>query len=118
MSPSPSRLIESLEAPVIPVIVLHDADDAVPLARALLAGGIDALEVTLRTPAGLESLRRIVSELPQAKVGAGTVTTPAQMREVKSAGAKFAFSPGWSPELSEAAAAEGIEFIPGVMTPS
>lgn len=116
--PAASRLIDVLRTPVIPVIVLHDAADAVPLARALLAGGIDALEVTLRTPAGLESMRRIAAELPQAKVGAGTVTSTAQMREVKAAGARFAFSPGWSPELSDAAEALGIEFIPGVMTPS
>lgn len=107
-----------LACPVIPVIVVADADDAVPLARALLAGGVNALEVTLRTPAGLESIRRIAAEVPGALVGAGTVTRPAEMRAVREAGARFALSPGWAPELSEAARDEGIAFVPGVMTPS
>lgn len=112
------RLIDFLDSPVIPVIVLKDAADAVPLARALLAGGVRALEVTLRTPAGLEAIRRIAAEVPDALVGAGTVTRPDEMRAVKAAGARFAFSPGWAAELSQAADAEGIEFLPGVMTPS
>lgn len=112
------RLIDVLDSPVIPVIVLKDAADAVPLARALLAGGARALEVTLRTPAALEAIRRIAAEVPDALVGAGTVTRPDEMRAVKAAGARFAFSPGWAAELSQAADAEGIEFIPGVMTPS
>ena len=114
----PVRLIDVLSSPVIPVIVLHDAADAVPLARALLAGGIQALEVTLRTPAGLESIRRIRAEVPDALVGAGTVTRPADLRAVRAAGARFAFSPGWAADLSEAAEQEGIDFVPGVMTPS
>lgn len=112
------RLIDFLDSPVIPVIVLKDAADAVPLARALLAGGVRALEVTLRTPAGLEAIRRIAAEVPDALVGAGTVTRPDEMRAVKAAGARFAFSPGWAAELSQAADAEGIELLPGVMTPS
>jgi len=112
------RLIDVLDSPVIPVIVLKDAADAVPLARALLAGGVRALEVTLRTPAGLEAIRRIAAEVPDALVGAGTVTRPDELRAVKLAGARFAFSPGWAAELSQAADAEGVEFIPGVMTPS
>jgi 2-dehydro-3-deoxyphosphogluconate aldolase/(4S)-4-hydroxy-2-oxoglutarate aldolase len=111
-------LPDRLSAPVIPVIVVADAADAVPLARALLAGGVQALEVTLRTPAGLEAIRRIAAEVPEALVGAGTVTRPAEMRAVRQAGAAFAFSPGWAPELSDAARDEGIEFVPGVMTPS
>ena len=112
------RLIDVLVSPLIPVIVLSDAADAVPLARALLAGGVQALELTLRTPAGLESLRRIASEVPEALIGAGTVTRPEEMRAVRAAGARFAFSPGWSQALSEAAEEAGIDFIPGIMTPS
>lgn len=111
-------LAERLGAPIVPVIVLADATDAVPLARALLAGGVRALEVTLRTPAGLEAIRRIASELPEALVGAGTVTRPQEMKAVRQAGAAFAFSPGWSTALSDAARDEGVEFMPGVMTPS
>lgn len=111
-------LADRLSSPVIPVIVVADAADAVPLARALLAGGVQALEVTLRTPAGLEAIRRIAAEVPEALVGAGTVTRAAEMRAVRQAGAAFAFSPGWAPELSDAARDECIEFVPGVMTPS
>ena len=118
MSRSPIRLIDVLTSPVIPVIVLDDATDAVPLARALHSGGVQALEVTLRTPAGLESLRRIAAEVPEALVGAGTITRPDEMHAVFAAGAKFAFSPGWSVALSEAAEEAGIDYIPGVMTPS
>ncbi|MFP5406022.1 MAG: bifunctional 4-hydroxy-2-oxoglutarate aldolase/2-dehydro-3-deoxy-phosphogluconate aldolase [Gammaproteobacteria bacterium] len=118
MNRSPVRLIDVLTSRVIPVIVLDDADDAVPLARALLGGGVQALEVTLRTPAGLESLRRIAAEVPGALVGAGTVTRTEEMQAVLAAGARFAFSPGWSAALSEAAEEAGIDYIPGVMTPS
>jgi 2-dehydro-3-deoxyphosphogluconate aldolase/(4S)-4-hydroxy-2-oxoglutarate aldolase len=113
-----SGLAGRLAAPVIPVIVLHDAADAVPLARALVAGGLPVLEVTLRTPAGIEAIRRIAAEVPAAQVGAGTVTRPAEMREVRLAGARFAFSPGWAPGLSAAARDQGLGFVPGVMTPS
>lgn len=112
------RLIDVLGSPVIPVIVLQDVADAVPLARALLAGGIQALEITLRTPAGLESIRRIAAEVPEALVGAGTVTRPEDLRAVRAAGARFAFSPGWAADLSDAAEQEGLDFVPGVMTPS
>ncbi|HRO61428.1 MAG TPA: bifunctional 4-hydroxy-2-oxoglutarate aldolase/2-dehydro-3-deoxy-phosphogluconate aldolase [Burkholderiaceae bacterium] len=104
--------------PLIPVIVLHDADDAVPLARALLAGGVSALEITLRSDAGLESIRRVAAEVPEALVGAGTVTRPDELQAIKAAGARFAFSPGWSVELSDAARQQDIVFLPGVMTPS
>ncbi len=112
------RLIDVLTSPVIPVIVLDDAADAVPLARALLAGGVQALEVTLRTRAGFDSLRRIAAEVPEALVGVGTVTRPGEMRAVLAGGAQFAFSPGWSHALSVAAEEAGIDYIPGVMTPS
>ena len=118
MSPAPHCLAECLRAPVIPVIVLDDASQAVPLARALVDGGVNALEVTLRTPAGFESIRRIAAEVPDALVGAGTITRASEFAQVAAAGARFAFSPGWSERLSAAAADTGIEFIPGVMTPS
>lgn len=118
MTSSRFCLMDALRSPVIPVIALTDAADAVPLARALLAGGIHALEITLRTPAGLESLRRIASEVSEVLIGAGTVKRSEEMRAVRAAGARFAFSPGWSQALSDAAEKAGIDFIPGVMTPS
>ena len=80
--------------PVVPVIVLDDAETAVPLARALLEGGVRVLEITLRTPAGLELIRRVLAEVPDAIVGAGTVLTPDQLGEVERLGAAFAVSPG------------------------
>jgi 2-dehydro-3-deoxyphosphogluconate aldolase/(4S)-4-hydroxy-2-oxoglutarate aldolase len=104
-------------APVIPVIVLDDARHAVPLARACLAGGVELLEVTLRTPAGLEAIRRIAAEVPQAVVGAGTVTTPAEVARVAAAGARFAVSPGFDAALAAAARDHGLPLMPGVMTP-
>jgi 2-dehydro-3-deoxyphosphogluconate aldolase/(4S)-4-hydroxy-2-oxoglutarate aldolase len=105
-------------APVVPVIVLDDARHAVPLARACLAGGIAALEVTLRTPAGLEAIRRIAAEVPDAWVGAGTVTTVADVARVAAAGARFAVSPGFDRAVAAAARDHGLPLMPGVMTPS
>lgn len=104
--------------PVIPVIVIDHADDAVPLARACLEGGLDMLEVTLRTPAGLEAIRRIAAEVPQARVGAGTVTRPQEFALVRAAGARFAFSPGYADDMVAAARDAGIEWLPGVATAS
>jgi 2-dehydro-3-deoxyphosphogluconate aldolase / (4S)-4-hydroxy-2-oxoglutarate aldolase len=105
-------------APVVPVIVLDDARHAVPLARACVAGGIEVLEVTLRTPAGLESIRRIAAEVPDAWVGAGTVTTVADVARVAAAGARFAVSPGFDRAVAAAARDHGLPLMPGVMTPS
>ena len=85
--------------PIMPVIVIHNLDHAVPLAKALMAGGIHCLEVTLRTSAGLAAIEKIAKECPAAIVGAGTVTTAEQMQQVKDAGAKFAISPGISHEI-------------------
>lgn len=115
---SPVSIADRLACRVIAVIVVEDAARAVPLARALLAGGVQALEVTLRTAAGLEAIRRIAVEVPEALVGAGTVTHANEMRLVREAGAGFAFSPGWASELSSAARDEELEFVPGVMTPT
>ncbi|MFF2858972.1 bifunctional 4-hydroxy-2-oxoglutarate aldolase/2-dehydro-3-deoxy-phosphogluconate aldolase [Streptomyces rubiginosohelvolus] len=105
-------------APVVPVVVLHDAADAVPLARALVAGGLPAIEVTLRTPAALESIRAMAAEVPGAVVGAGTVISPEHVRETAAAGARFLVSPGWTDALLEAMKASGLPFLPGVSTTS
>ncbi len=105
-------------APVVPVVVLHDAADAVPLARALVAGGLPAIEVTLRTPAALDSIRAMAAEVPGAVVGAGTVISPEHVRDTVAAGARFLVSPGWTDALLEAMKASGVPFLPGVSTTS
>jgi 2-dehydro-3-deoxyphosphogluconate aldolase/(4S)-4-hydroxy-2-oxoglutarate aldolase len=104
--------------PVIPVIVLEETGQAVPLARALVAGGVRVLEVTLRTQAGLPSIRAIAREVPDAIVGVGTVTQPEEFAAAQEAGARFAVSPGLTPALIGAAKHYGIALLPGVMTPS
>lgn len=105
-------------APVVPVLVIEDDADAVPLARALVAGGLPALEVTLRTPAALESIRRIAAEVPEALVGVGTVMKPADFGAAREAGARFAVSPGATDTLLKAAADSGLPYLPGVATSS
>ncbi|MER5209144.1 bifunctional 4-hydroxy-2-oxoglutarate aldolase/2-dehydro-3-deoxy-phosphogluconate aldolase [Streptomyces sp. NPDC002838] len=105
-------------APVLPVVVVEDVADAVPLARALVAGGLPAIEVTLRTPAAVDAIRAIAAEVPDAVVGAGTVVTPAQVSEVVAAGARFLVSPGWTDVLLKAMRASGVPFLPGVSTTS
>lgn len=105
-------------APVVPVVVLHEVADAVPLARALVAGGLPAIEVTLRTPAALESIRAMAAEVPGAVVGAGTVISPEHVRDTVDAGARFLVSPGWTDALLEAMKASGVPFLPGVSTTS
>ncbi len=103
---------------VIPVITLDRLEDAVPLARALVAGGVRLLEVTLRTPAGLAGAEAIIREVPEAVVGIGTVLTPADLGRAAGIGARFALSPGATPALLDAAATAGIPFMPGVATAS
>jgi 2-dehydro-3-deoxyphosphogluconate aldolase/(4S)-4-hydroxy-2-oxoglutarate aldolase len=103
---------------VVPVITIADADTAVPLAEALVAGGLQVLEITLRTEAGLESIRRIAVEVPGAVLGAGTVTTPQQLRDARDAGAQFIVSPGCTDALAQAAADAGGVFLPGAVTAS
>ncbi|KUL40532.1 bifunctional 4-hydroxy-2-oxoglutarate aldolase/2-dehydro-3-deoxy-phosphogluconate aldolase [Streptomyces regalis] len=105
-------------APVVPVVVVDDPSDAVPLARALVAGGLPAIEVTLRTPAGLDAIREIADAVPDAMVGAGTVITPEQVRESVAAGARFLVSPGWTDVLLDAMRASGVPYLPGVSTTS
>ncbi|MET9419663.1 bifunctional 4-hydroxy-2-oxoglutarate aldolase/2-dehydro-3-deoxy-phosphogluconate aldolase [Streptomyces sp. NPDC006540] len=105
-------------APVIPVVVVDDAATAVPLARALVAGGLPAIEVTLRTPAALDAIRAIAAEVPDAVVGAGTVISPAGVSSAVAAGARFLVSPGWTDTLLDAMKASGVPFLPGVSTTS
>lgn len=110
--------IPAFKSCIVPVVVLQDAAHAVPLARALLAGGIDVIEITLRTEAGLPAIARIAREVPEMYVGAGTVTRTEEVHAVQAAGARFALSPGFSPAVCHAALAANMPFIPGVMTPS
>lgn len=105
-------------APVIPVVVIDDAETAVPLARALVAGGLPVIEVTLRTPAAREALARIVDEVPGATVGAGTVRTTDDIAASVAAGAKFLVSPGTTLSLIEAMDASGVPYLPGAATVS
>ncbi|MFD5031446.1 bifunctional 4-hydroxy-2-oxoglutarate aldolase/2-dehydro-3-deoxy-phosphogluconate aldolase [Streptomyces sp. NPDC058405] len=105
-------------APVIPVVVLDDAADAVPLARALVAGGLPAIEVTLRTPAALDAIRAIAAEVPDAMIGAGTVLTADAVIDSVKAGARFLVSPGWTDALLRAMQVSGVPFLPGVSTAS
>ncbi|MEM7490650.1 MAG: bifunctional 4-hydroxy-2-oxoglutarate aldolase/2-dehydro-3-deoxy-phosphogluconate aldolase [Pseudomonadota bacterium] len=102
-------------APVIPVLVLDDVAQACPLAEALVAGGLPALEVTLRTPAALDCIRAM-AEVPGGAVGAGTLLTPEDVRAAKAAGATFGVSPGATDRLIEACAAEGLPLLPGAAT--
>lgn len=106
-------------SPVIPVVTIADPVTAVPLARALLDGGLPVIEITLRTPAALEALSRIARELPEALPGAGTICDPEQYRQAREAGAHFAVSPGATPELLSAGRDEGgPPLLPGVATAS
>ncbi len=104
-------------APVIPVLIVEDAGSAAGLARALVAGGLPALEVTLRTPAALDAIRAM-AEVPGGVVGAGTLLTAADVRAAKAAGAKFGVSPGATPAILDACEAEGLPLLPGAATPS
>ncbi len=104
-------------APVIPVIVIDRAEDAVPMAEALVAGGLKVLEVTMRTPAALEAIRAMKA-VSGAVVGAGTVLNPRMLKDALDAGSEFIVSPGLTDSLGEAAVASGIPFLPGVANAS
>jgi len=106
------------DAPVIPVIVLNDVAHAVPMARALVAGGIRMLEVTLRTSQALACIEAIAKQVPEAIVGAGTVRNAADAKAAANAGAKFAVSPGYTPVVGQACRDEGLSLLPGVATGS
>ncbi len=103
---------------VIPVLTIVDIAHAVPLARALVEGGLDILEITLRTPAALDAIRRMVADVPGAIVGAGTVLTPAHAESAMAAGARFLVSPGATGRLLDAAAKWPVPLLPGVATAS
>ena len=105
-------------ARVVPVIVLSDEAQAVPLAHALLEGGIDVMEITLRSGVALRAIEAVARAVPKMHLGAGTVTRAAEVAQVVSAGAKFALSPGCSEALVDAVKAAKLPFSPGVMTPS
>jgi 2-dehydro-3-deoxyphosphogluconate aldolase / (4S)-4-hydroxy-2-oxoglutarate aldolase len=120
-SPSdPRPAVPSLleRVPVVPVVVVDDVAHAVPLARALVAGGLPVVELTLRTPVALEAIRAIAHEVPEILLGAGTVVTPGQAKEALDAGAQFLVSPGSTPSLLGAMADTGLPFLPGTATVS
>lgn len=104
--------------PVIPVIVLQRVDDAVPVAQALVDGGVRVLEVTMRTPVALRCIEEIARAVPQAVVGAGTVRTPADARAALAAGSRFAVSPGYTETLGQACRGIGLPLLPGVASAS
>jgi len=107
-----------LVSPVIPVIAIDDIAHAVPLAHALVNGGIRVLEVTLRTEHGLPAIRAIAQQVPQAIVGVGTLTQPDEFAAARDAGAVFGVSPGLTTNLIDAAKSSGLPLLPGVMSPS
>ena len=104
--------------PVVPVLAIDSVENALPLARALVAGGLPVLEITLRTPAALEIIRAIGGEIEGAMVGAGTVLTPQRYRDAVRAGARFVVSPGATPALLDVAEASSVPFLPGAGTSS
>ncbi len=113
------KLADLLRAgPIVPVITLERVEDAVPLARALVQGGLRLLEITLRTSAAADSAAAIIREVPEAIVGLGTVLTPKDLERAQALGARYALSPGATPDLLEAASQSEIPFIPGIATAS
>lgn len=117
---APLASIEAIAAmaPVVPVLTIERIADAVPLGQALVQGGLPVLEITLRTAEALEAARQIAANVPDAIVGVGTVLDPMQMRQARDAGARFAVSPGCTPELVAAAASIGMPYLPGIQTVS
>jgi 2-dehydro-3-deoxyphosphogluconate aldolase/(4S)-4-hydroxy-2-oxoglutarate aldolase len=114
-----SKLLDiMLTSPVIPVIAIDEISHAVPLAQALVAGGIRVLEVTLRTAQGLPAIRAIAEQVPDAIVGVGTLTHPDEFTAARDAGAVFGVTPGLTPSLIVAAKSSGLPLLPGTMTPS
>ncbi len=110
--------LPAFKSRVVPVVALSHADQAVPLARALLAGGVDVIEITLRHPCALDAIARVAAEVPEMALGAGTLLQAADVDQVLRAGARFALSPGHTDALLDAVLAAGLPFVPGVMTPS
>ena len=116
MSSTPESLLSL--APVVPVVVLHDLAHAVPVARALVEGGLPVIELTLRTPVALDAIAAIAAEVPDIVVGAGTVVTPRQVAQARDAGAEFLVSPGCTPTLLRELVGCGLPFLPGTATVS
>ncbi|WP_245155065.1 bifunctional 4-hydroxy-2-oxoglutarate aldolase/2-dehydro-3-deoxy-phosphogluconate aldolase [Nocardioides sp. 1609] len=114
--PVPTSVLDVV--PVMPVVVVQRVEDAVPIARALVAGGLPAIELTLRTPVALDAIAAIAAEVPEILVGAGTIVTPGQAKEAADAGARFLVSPGATPTLLAAMAGTGLPFLPGTSTVS
>lgn len=106
------------KSPIIPVIIIEDANLALPLAQAIVTGGIKVLEITLRTPAALKAIKEIATKLPEVVVGAGTVLNIEQLKQAQEAGAQFAVSPGLSTHLVKAAKELELPYLPGIVTPS
>jgi 2-dehydro-3-deoxyphosphogluconate aldolase/(4S)-4-hydroxy-2-oxoglutarate aldolase len=106
------------ETKVVPVVTIENAADAVPLARALARGGLNVIEVTLRTPAAPDSIAAIARDVPEVMVGAGTILRGSDVTRALAAGARFLVSPGLTPELAAAGLASEVPFIPGAITPS
>ena len=106
------------QATIIPVLTIERLDDAVPLARALIAGGVRTLEVTLRTPVAIESAKAIMADVPEAIVGIGTILNADDLARAEAIGARFGISPGATPDLLKAAAASALPFAPGIATAS
>ena len=118
MSNKTAKLLSLLDGqPVIPVIKIADVKDAVPLARALARGGLPAIEITLRTDAALDSIRRVAAEVEEAAVGAGTILNARQFDEAAKAGSRFIVSPGLTREVIAAASGSDVPLLPGVITP-
>ena len=114
----PASFDDLIKRPIIPVITIDDAQDAVPLANALIEGGIDVIEITFRTAAAADAITAIARSVPKMLLGAGTVVTPDQAKRALDAGVSFGLAPGLNPRTIETFAAAGTLFIPGVMTPS
>ena len=106
------------DTPIIPVITINDINHAVPLAKALIDGGINTLEITLRTPAAIDAIKLLKKEIPQCNLGAGTITTAAQFSAIQAAGVTFAVSPGITADLIQAAEDINMPYLPAVVTPS
>ena len=103
--------------PVVPVLIIKELEHAVPLARALVAGGLPVLEITLRTPVAMDAVRAMLAEVPDAIIGVGTITRAEQFAEAEAAGAQFAVSPGLTGGLIAASRDSAMPFLPGVFTP-
>lgn len=119
MTAFPESLLQRLrKSGVVAGFSVEKAEHAIPLCRALLAGGIDVIELTLRSAAGMEAVRAISAQVPEILLGVGTILTPEQAKEVKASGAAFGVAPGMNPRVVRAAQEAGLPFAPGICTPS